>query len=89
MSAPTNHELGLPRRTRCKVCNHAGLSEIDAMLLSGAKYSLVISRMKASHPTETILTYPNLTHHKKAHLLTRPIKVKEMRLLVEIGRAHV
>jgi hypothetical protein len=59
----------------CKVCNHPGRQEIDAMLLNAqAKYKDIIARMLKAHPGAPELNEPNLTRHKKAHLLTQPIK---------------
>lgn len=64
--------------TQCKVCAHPGKAEIDAMLLNGAKYSAIIARMRAAHPEAPELIPSNLTRHKNAHLLTKPIKVSEV-----------
>ncbi len=63
---------------QCKVCAHPGQQEIDAMLLNGAPYKAIISRMKAAHPGEPELNEANLSRHKKNHLMTKPIKVTEV-----------
>lgn len=72
---------GVGRRSgekQCKVCVHKGKAEIDALLLNGAKYSAIIRRMRAAHPEEPELNPSNLSRHKNAHLLTKPIKVTEV-----------
>lgn len=65
-------------RTRCKVCNHPGRTEIDAMLLNGTPYDKIAARMQAAHPGAEKLERDNLSRHKKNHLLTRPITVEEV-----------
>ncbi len=57
----------------CKVCGHPGRAEIEAMILNGAEYNAIISRMKQVAPDAPILTKPNLSTHKTRHLLTQPI----------------
>lgn len=69
---PGQHKGG---ENACKVCNHPGRTEIDAMLLNGAKYRDIIARMKAAHPGEPELIPANLSRHKTNHLLTQPITV--------------
>jgi hypothetical protein len=63
---------------QCKVCAHPGRVEIEAMLLNGASYTSIISRMKAAYPGWTELYGANLSRHKSRHLLTKPIQVKEL-----------
>lgn len=62
-------------RTACRVCTHPGKEEIDAMILNGTDYNMIIRRMCAVHPTVKPLTKPNLSRHKSNHLLNRPITV--------------
>lgn len=62
--------------TRCKVCTHPGLDEINAMLLNATPYTAIIRRMTKAHPGAPELSSPNLSTHKKNHLLARPITVQ-------------
>jgi hypothetical protein len=62
--------------TACKVCNHPGRGEIEAMLLNGAEHKPIIAKMQAAHPGAPVLNGPNLTRHYKNHLITKPIMVK-------------
>lgn len=57
----------------CKVCAHPSRTEIEAMILNGAEYNAIISRMKQVAPDAAVLTKPNLSTHKRNHLLTQPI----------------
>lgn len=57
----------------CKVCAHPGRAEIEAMILNGAEYAAIITRMRQVAPDAPALTKPNLSKHKNNHLLNRPI----------------
>ena len=57
----------------CKACAHPGRAELEAMILNGAEYAAIITRMRQVHPDAPILTKPNLSTHKTRHLLTQPI----------------
>jgi len=63
---------------QCKICNHPGRVQIDAMLLNGTPYSDIIRAMKAAHPGEEPLIPSNFSRHKSRHLLTQPIKLTEI-----------
>ncbi len=64
---------------QCKICFHPGKAEIDAMLLNGeATYTVIVSKMKAAWPGAPVISAPNISKHKKNHLLTRPIKTTEV-----------
>lgn len=74
---------------QCKVCTHPGQAEIDAMLLNGATGKAIIARMKAAHPGAVEITEPNLSRHKKNHLLTKPIKTTEVDENGEVKEAYI
>lgn len=57
----------------CKACAHPGRTELEAMILNGAEYNAIITRMRQVHPDAAVLTKPNLSNHKRNHLLTQPI----------------
>lgn len=59
----------------CKVCTHPGKAEIDAMIINGVKYPVIIRRMKEVHPGAPELIPSNLSNHKHNHLLNNPITV--------------
>ncbi|MDQ2996964.1 MAG: hypothetical protein M3R61_07915 [Chloroflexota bacterium] len=61
--------------TACKVCNHPGRGEIEAILLNGAEHKPIIAKMKTAHPEAPELNGPNLTRHYKNHLINQPILV--------------
>lgn len=60
----------------CKVCAHPGVDEINLMVLNGVDYSVIINKMRQAYPTAGVLTKPNLSRHKKNHLLNRPITIE-------------
>lgn len=66
----------LSGQAACKVCTHPGVDEINVMLLNGTDYNVIISKMKQGHPTAEVLSKPNLSRHKKNHLLNQPITIE-------------
>lgn len=46
------------------------------MILNGAKYPVIIARMKQIHPEAPDLIASNLSNHKSRHLLNNPITVE-------------
>lgn len=66
--------------SRCRVCNHPGVDEINAMLLNAAPYKNIIKRGKAAYPEEPPLNEAALSRHFHRHLITKPIKTEELDL---------
>lgn len=60
----------------CKVCSHPGVDEINVMILNGTDYNIIITKMKQAHPEAAELTKPNLSKHKRGHLLNNPITIQ-------------
>lgn len=57
----------------CKVCAHPGRTQIDFQLLNEVPYATIISQSARDFVGSVELTKPNLSTHKKNHLLTQPI----------------
>jgi hypothetical protein len=57
----------------CKVCAHPGRQQIEVQLLNDVPYATIISQSARDFAGSVELTKPNLSTHKKNHLLTQPI----------------
>src|SRR5215204_1793699 len=57
----------------CKVCSHPGRKQIEVQLLNDVPYAAIISQSARDFAGSVELTKPNLSTHKKNHLLTQPI----------------
>jgi hypothetical protein len=57
----------------CKVCAHEGRTQIEFQLLNEVPYATIISQSARDFTGSVALTKPNLSTHKKNHLLSQPI----------------
>lgn len=72
----------MPSPTKCKVCNHRAIDEINRLLLTDrtandtpVTLGYIVQRMNKAYPDQKI-TISGLSRHKSGHLLSQPLAVQ-------------